>query len=388
MPAIVSNPLAASIHNSGLTVAPQTPLLRVTRNNNSQLIPLAKGKPGSLATAAQMAQLVREDAIRDLGLQSWAAQLLVNAGLDSHSPKPDIAAAILSYVQRLRYIHDPAGAFESIQNARTTIARGFGDCDDLSIVLATLLAQVGLRPRFVLARYKQATKGYDHVYVDIELPPEQGGRLALDPSSRRAAGWESLRAVERVVYPIFSGPVNTLRGTTTSLATTGAAVGLNFVPVVGPILSALVGPVASLFDRTQQRTEEGTRDKYRDQVYAGLDDIRRAVESCQLTPEQGTAEARRLIDQMYSACDMFSKSSVAKSCRNFETQDYPGGAQEGAFKTRTQGIASAGGNCGSKASAGQRGTGGVSSNAITSGTGASNLLPLALIALGAYFVLR
>jgi len=385
MPAIVSNPLATSVRRSGLAVAPQTPLLRVTRNNKSQLMPLAKGKPGSLATAALMAQLVREDTVRDLGLQSWAAQLLVNAGLDSHSPKADIAAAILSYVQRLQYIHDPAGAFESIQNARTTIKRGFGDCDDLSIVLATLLAQVGLRPRFVLARYKQATKGYDHVYVDIELPPEQGGRLALDPSSRRAAGWESLRAVERVAYPIFSGPVSTLRGTTTSLATTGAAVGLSFIPGVGPFLSALAGPVASLFDRTQQRTEEATRDTYRDQVYAGLDDIRRAVESCQLTPEQGTAEARRLIDQMYSACDMFSKSSVAKSCRNFETQDYPGGAQEGAFKTRAQSIASAGGNCGSKAS-GQRGTG-ASSNATASGS-ASNLLPLALIALGAYFVLR
>ncbi len=322
------------------------PLLRVmSSNSGSQYFWIHKGKQGSIQTAAQMARLVREDTIKDEGLQRFAAQILINAGLDSHANKRDTIAAIFRYVKRIRYIHDPAGSFDSVQNARTTIAKGFGDCDDLSVLLATLLAQVGLTPRFVLARYKEKSKGYDHVYVDVNLPQAEGGRIALDPSAnRRGAGWESLKSIERLTYPIFAGPMQNLSGTM-QLALQGASVGASFIPVVGPILSSLVGPIAGLFDRSQQRSEETARDQYKDAVYQGLAQIQQAVDSCKITATQGKAAGRELINQMYAACDTFTKSSVAKSCRNFETQDVPGGAQEGAFTTRLNRIAQSGGSC-------------------------------------------
>jgi len=361
------------------------PLLRViSSNSGSQYYWIHKGKQGSIQTAAQMARLVREDTVKDEGLQRFAAQILMNAGLDSHANKRDVIAAIFRYVKQLRYIHDPAGSFDSVQNARTTIAKGFGDCDDLSVLLATLLAQVGLTPRFVLARYKEKTSGYDHVYVDVELPQVEGGRIALDPSAnRRGAGWESLKSIERLTYPIFAGPLQSLSGTM-QLALQGAAVGLNFVPVVGPILSSLVGPIAGLFDRTQQRSEEAARDQYRDAVYAGLAKIQSAVDSCAITPEQGKAAGRELINQMYAACDTFTKSSVAKSCRNYETQDTPGGAQEGAFTTRLNRISQAGGACGARTLGDGTGSGlSVGSSSLT-----ANLPILLLVAVGVYLIMK
>lgn len=362
------------------------PLLRIiSPTSGSQYYWIRNGKQGSIQTAAQMARLVREDTIQDEGLQRFAAQILINAGLDSHANKRDVIAAIFRYVKQLKYIHDPAGSFDSVQNARTTIAKGFGDCDDLSVALATLLAQVGFTPRFVLARYKEKSKGYDHVYVDVELPQSEGGRIALDPSAnRRGAGWESLKSIERLTYPIFAGPLQNLSGTM-QLALQGAAIGLNFVPVVGPILSAVVGPIASLFNRSQQRSEEAARDQYRDAVYEGLAKIQTAVSSCQITADQGRAAGRELINQMYRACDQFTKSSVAKSCRNYETQDVPGGAQEGAFVTRLNRIAQAGANCqGSSAraiAAGGAAVGGV--NTLT-----ANLPLILLLVVGGYFVVK
>lgn len=366
------------------TIKPQRPLLRVVeRNGAHQFYWLHKGKQGSLQTAAQMARLVREDTVRDTELQRFAAQLLINNGLDSHSPKRDIIAAIFAYVKQIKYIHDPAGSFDHIQSARKTIEKGFGDCDDLSVLLATLLAQVGLTPRFVLARYKAGSKGYDHVYVDVDLPLDQGGRVALDPSSaRRGAGWESLQSIERLTYPIFAGPITTL-GDAMQLLTTGASVGLNFVPVVGPILAAVVGPISSLFSRTQQRSEEQARDQYRDAVYQGLSQIQAAVNSCKITPEQGRAAGRELIDNMYRACDTFTKSSVAKSCRNFESQDYPGGPQEGAFTTRLTNIGKAGSSCRGAATVG----GSLTAGTTASGTAVS-LPMLALLLVGGYFVIK
>ncbi len=355
------------------------PLLRVVSSNSgSRYYWIHNGKQGSIQTAAQMARLVREDTVKDEGLQRFAAQIVINAGLDSHAHKRDIVAAIFRYVKQIHYIHDPTGSFDAVQNARTTIAKGFGDCDDLSVLLATLLALVGLTPRFVLARYKAKSKGYDHVYVDVELPQGEGGRIALDPSANgRGAGWESLKSLERLTYPIFAGPLHNLSGAT-QLALQGAAVGLNFVPVVGPILASLVGPVAGLFSRTQQRSEEAARDQYRDAVYDGLAKIQNAVDSCQITADQGKAAGRELINQMYKACDEFTKSSVAKSCRNYETQDVPGGAQEGAFTTRLNRIAQAGGSCSTVGS----------NSAAGSLLGTSNLPKLLLLAAGVYLVFK
>jgi hypothetical protein len=302
-----------------------------------------------------MARLVREDTVRDEGLQRFAAQILINQRLDSHSDKRGVVSALCDYVQRLAYIHDPSGSFDSVSSARQTISKGFGDCDDLAVLLATLLALVGFEPRFVLARLKAGSRGYDHVYVDVVLP---SGRIALDPCSRsHGPGWESPRFYERLTYPIFSFPTTSL-GDALQLATTGASIGLNFVPMVGPALSALVGPIASLFSRKQQRAEEAARDEYKDQVLQGMDRIKSAVDNCEITREQGVAAARQLINEFYKACDQFTKSSVAKSCRAFETLDYPGGSQEGAFKTRTARIEAAGGSCSARAASGAQDSGG------------------------------
>jgi Transglutaminase-like superfamily len=357
------------------------PLLRVTRPENGEYFWIHRGKQGSLQTAWQMARLVREDTIRDEGLQRWAAQLLINAGLDSHSDKRAILGLLLRTVHGLAYIHDPAGAFDAVSSARQTLAKGSGDCDDLSVLLATLMSLLGFQPRFVLARYKEKTKGYDHIYVDTVLP--NGERVVLDPSAQsHGLDWESSKAIERLTFPIFAAPIATL-GDALQLATTGAAIGLNFVPVVGPILAALVGPLSSLFSRTQQRTEEKTRDEWKDQVYQGLSQIQAAVDSCKITRDQGTQAARELISSFYQACDQFTKSSVAQSCRNFETQDVPGGAQEGAFKTRSARIAQSGGSCSL--------TGAGTGNALDANAGnalmsAASSLPMLLLVAGGIFL--
>jgi hypothetical protein len=319
------------------------PLLRLTRGDTGQFLWLRNGKQGSLQTAYQMARLVREDTVRDEGLQRFAAQILINNGLDSHSDKRAIVDTLYRYVQQqIKYIHDPAGAFDSVSSARETIAKGFGDCDDKAVLLATLLALVGQEPRFVLAKYRERSKGFDHIYNDIVLP--NGERLALDTCSGNSAGWESSRYFERLTYPIFAFPTTSL-GEAMQLATTGISAGLSFIPGAGPILSSLVGPIASLFSRKQQRAEEAARDEYKDQVLRGMEKIETAVKSCQITREQGIAAARELVAEFYKACDQFTKKSVASSCRNFESQDFPGGAQEGAIKTHQARIEAAGSSC-------------------------------------------
>jgi len=361
---------SATTNRRSLTriVTATRPLLRVSRPFEGRYIWLRKGKEGSLQTAIEMAKLVRHAAVSDEGLERFTVQKLIDARLDSHSRPEDIIEVIFRFVQSIPYIYDPAGSFDSVQDARHTLAKGYGDCDDLAVLLATMLALVGYKPRFVLARYKEVTTGFDHVYVDVELPlldtrfqmldassnknrassiwhpksTTRTTRIALDPCSRsHSMGWESRRALEQLTFPIFAGRVSNTFGNpmVTSLATQGVAIGLNFVPVVGPVLSALVGPIAGLFSRTQQRSEETARDQWKAQVHDGMHAIQVAVDKCQISSADGVAQAKKLVTDYYAACDQnFTKSSVAKSCRNAENE-------AGGFQTREGWIAAAGANC-------------------------------------------
>lgn len=334
---------AATIDRTFPVKPAKRPLLRLTTPGTGQYLWIHKGKQGSLQTAYQMARLVREDVVRDEGLQIFAARLLINNGLDSHSNKAAVATCLYEYVQKqIKYIHDPAGSFDSVSSARQTLSKGFGDCDDKAVLLATLLALVGQEPRFVLAKYKAGKNGFDHVYNDVLL---RDGRFALDSCSDKGAGWESPRFYERLTYPIFAFPTTSL-GEAMNLVTTGASIGVGLIPGVGPLLTTLVGPIASLFSRKQQRAEETARDEYKDNLLRAMEQIEAKVNSCGgVTREQGAAAAKELVRQFYSACDQFTKKSVATSCRNFETQDIPGGAQEGAIRTHLAHIEAAGGNC-------------------------------------------
>ena len=356
------------------------PLLRVSRPYEGQYVWLRKGREGSLQTAVEMAKLVRRDTVSDEGLENFAVDLVLKAGLDSHARAEDVIDVLFRYVQKIPYIYDPAGSFDSINSARHTLAKGRGDCDDLAVLLATLLALVGYKPRFVLAKYKQVTEGFDHVYVDVIISDKSGERrVALDPCSRsHGSGWESSAAIERLTFPIFAGKVSHVLGALglNPLVTTGIQTGVSFIPVVGPILAGLVGPIAGMFSRTQQRSEETARDAWKAQVHDGMLKIQQAIDSCKITSEQGKAAARELVDNYYAACDAnFTKSSVAKSCRNAESE--PGG-----FAERVARMGTSGGSCALGASGSQ--VSGLMSQGV-----AGISWPVILIVIGgAYFLLK
>jgi transglutaminase-like putative cysteine protease len=102
--------------------------------------------------------------------------------------KGELAAAF-SYVRdNVRYtrdIHD----VELFQKPERTLELGIGDCDDLTILLGSLLGNIGypLRARVV------ATGGntFHHVYLMAGVPPHNPDEwIALDASRAEGPGWE------------------------------------------------------------------------------------------------------------------------------------------------------------------------------------------------------
>ena len=115
------------------------------------------------------------------------------------------AAAILAYVQtHVYYTNEPD---EQVQTPWRTLKVGTGDCDDSSLLLATLAESIRLPWRFVIGgtlkgkpyRWIEGTKGpargahFGHIYVILGWPPFSPKTWAIaEPTARVPLGTDIL----------------------------------------------------------------------------------------------------------------------------------------------------------------------------------------------------
>lgn len=124
------------------------------------------GRSGNFEIVLRMIELVRETNLTDRGFERWVKQLYVDAGLDHYSTTQQKFELIYNWVKtNVVYLQDVAGKIESIKSARETLSDGFGDCDDISVLIASMLAVLGYESKFVLARYVNERTDFQHVYV-------------------------------------------------------------------------------------------------------------------------------------------------------------------------------------------------------------------------------
>lgn len=78
----------------------------------------------------------------------------------------------------IRYVRDVRGV-ETLHTPLKLLELGQGDCDDKSVLLATLLESIGHPTRFVAIGF--APNRYDHVYVDTRLRDVWVGLETTEP---------------------------------------------------------------------------------------------------------------------------------------------------------------------------------------------------------------
>lgn len=110
----------------------------------------------------------------------------------------DEAMAIGDYVkEKVRYVRDPDG-IEYLQDPVDLVehikqGQASGDCDDMSLLIATLLLSVGHVPSFRAVRYRDYAGHYNHIYV-VDYEKNWGGprqRIVLDAIMKdRPIGFE------------------------------------------------------------------------------------------------------------------------------------------------------------------------------------------------------
>jgi len=129
---------------------------------------------------------------------------LMRALVDAYKTDPVIRQTAIS-VAFLTPAHDEAGEMEALfsfvrDNIRYTkdvynietlstplkvLQMRVGDCDDMTVLLASLLEAIGYPTRFVIEGYADFDT-WQHVYLEACL---QGTWVALDPTEQVAMGW-------------------------------------------------------------------------------------------------------------------------------------------------------------------------------------------------------
>jgi hypothetical protein len=162
--------------------------------NGTMGTPLALGDQGVEQTIEVIRKIV-DDAVKDPKVNVTAIEMLRGAGIDQNTQfsRDAKAAAIYAAVaNRWMYVEDPVGPFgpkETLRPPRTLLQYWAGDCDDASVLIASLLGTIGIPSRLVtIAADPSAPDEFSHIYPEAEIVP--GTWVAMD-IARPGSGYGS-----------------------------------------------------------------------------------------------------------------------------------------------------------------------------------------------------
>lgn len=165
----------------------------MTFGNKPQVIntKLPFGVNANLETVEIMKRVARQRAIHP-EVRQLALAIIRQAKTQSQN-YIDEAIAIGKYVHKhMNYVRDIDGVEQLhdpvmlIDQLRRGVA--IGDCDDMSLLIATLLLSIGHKPYFRIVRYGKHSGPYHHIYVVVyEKNWKQAKkRLVLDAILKRS----------------------------------------------------------------------------------------------------------------------------------------------------------------------------------------------------------
>lgn len=151
---------------------------------------LANGAAGTRQTLELMAALIRQ------GRESLPVREMMKT-LVRHLPQKDykgeIKAAHEFVRDRVRYTRD-IRTVETLHTADRLLADRQGDCDDKSILVASLLESIGHTTRLVAIGPRKGV--FSHVYAQVQHPTKAGAWINLECTEPWPVGagavWQSV----------------------------------------------------------------------------------------------------------------------------------------------------------------------------------------------------
>lgn len=156
----------------------------------SQLREISDGSRGILETLKLMRGLVNRGK-NDLGIRTLVTSIVRGLPPKDYSAE---AAKVHAWVRdNIRYVRDINGT-ETLHDAAQVIKFGQGDCDDKSVLVASMLESIGHPTRFVAMGF--GGSAFSHVYVETKL----GTRwIGVETTEHVEFGWYPPGMTSRMV---------------------------------------------------------------------------------------------------------------------------------------------------------------------------------------------
>lgn len=154
---------------------------------------LPNGQAGNYATVRMMQKVARQRARHPL-VRELALRILEHYNVKSQDYVNE-AFAIGDFVKnKVRYVRDINGV-ETLHDPLTLIDQirkgiAHGDCDDQSLLIASLLISIGHQPYFAIVQYhNNPNGGFNHIYVVVyekNWSDTKRKRIVLDAILKRS----------------------------------------------------------------------------------------------------------------------------------------------------------------------------------------------------------
>jgi hypothetical protein len=127
-------------------------------------------------------------------VRQHAIDILLARGVPAKDYLGEIKAIFEWVQQAVRYTKDPLDV-ELLHTPRRMIELRAGDCDDMTILLGSMLESIGHQVRLVLAGPDAARPDrFSHIYLEVQ---HQGRWIPLDPTMPHPMGWAPRTGIKR-----------------------------------------------------------------------------------------------------------------------------------------------------------------------------------------------
>ncbi len=156
---------------------------------------IPKGYLGTKRTVEHMKTLIRAGA-KDFYVRQKAIDILLEKEVRPKDYLGEIKT-LFEWVQRnVRYTKDPFRV-EVLHSARRMLELRAGDCDDMAILLGSMLESIGHPVRLVLTGPDPLrSRLFTHVYLEVH---HKGRWIPLDPTMPHPMGWAPRALVKQVI---------------------------------------------------------------------------------------------------------------------------------------------------------------------------------------------
>jgi len=142
----------------------------------------ADGVPGTMQTLREMRRLVNAGRVNP---QIRAVAINLTQLQPERSTLHEVAVLFEFVRDSIRYVGD-VNDVETLTTPEKTLALRAGDCDDKSVLLASLLESIGYQTKFIVSSYLSPLV-YEHVFVGVDC---DGMLISLDPTEGGGVGHE------------------------------------------------------------------------------------------------------------------------------------------------------------------------------------------------------